>query len=192
MATQIITVPADAPYELNRSPFLPQNPARFESAETVTVFGVLLPGKDARNGHYQRFVGPGPGSDPEDPQDAVFTEDEIVNLRNAHDDDGEVALVGAENLLVIVMVNGQLYTRATSNAGAPAAGSFTCHADGGNDGKMTLTFGEVIDPDQTIEIFLVDADDVTETELVAGVPKQAASPQVVFAGEDFTVSRLTQ
>lgn len=175
---QIITVPADTVVELDRSPFLPKNPALWQAAAPVTVHNAFLPGRDARNGNYQRWVADG--------NTDTWTEDEILNLVNAHDDAG--ALQPEDVLRVVVKVNGVVLTRVDSGGPAPGPGEFTCVEVAGD---MTLTFNADLDAGAIVELFLCEP--LPAVDLLAGVPQQARSPQVVFAdGEAFQAIRLTQ
>lgn len=146
-ASNIVSLTAQTETELNESPFLPQNPAEWRGTATDIVYGVYLPGKDARGGMYQRWAGDG--------VKRVWDADEIVNLANAPT---TAAVTDANCLSAVVKVNGALLKHTAIDA-VPAAGAFRLTA--GVPGVATVTFAGVPADAGTITI-----DDGTNTPTV--------------------------
>ena len=178
MANQIIAVAASTQTELEKSPFLAQNPTNYHSEAGTTVYGVFLAARNARNGDYQRWEGDGTTN--------VWDQDTIVNLANAHDDGGALAV--ADTLRVVLKVNGEVWQRVDSGGPAPSGKEFSC-ADSG--GKITITTGDTPVEGAKVEVFLRSAMDATLT-LAAGVHQEAPAYQVVLGTAAFEVIRLTR
>jgi len=175
---QITAIAADTETLLNESPFLPQNPTHWNCVAGGHVYGVLLPGRNARNGNYQRWNGTGAKT--------VWTETELVNLANAHQDGG--AITDATRLAVVVLEDGVPLHRVQSDA-VPAAGQFKVWDDAGT---AKITFGDTHAATVKLEMFLTDTDDISDLTLVANTPKEGTAPQVVYATEASTAIRLVR
>jgi hypothetical protein len=174
-ASQIIAVAATTITLLNKSPFLPQNPTHGNAVAGATVYGVNLPGKNARSGNYQKWRGDG--------VTVAFAPAAIVNLANAHVDGG--SLGAADVLRVVVKVNGAVLQRVASGA-SPSAGQYK------TSGSGTLTFGSTYTAADVIEVFLSAAADITTETLSANIPKEIVAKEVVYGSAAFQVVRLTQ
>ncbi len=125
-ASNIVALTAQTETELNASPFLVTNPAAWRGLSGDIIYGVNLPGKDARGGKYQRWVGDGVRR--------VWDANEVVNLAKAPT---TAAVTDANCLSAVVKVNGTLLKHTAINA-APAAGAFRITA--GVPGVATVTF----------------------------------------------------
>lgn len=173
--SQLVALAAGVETELTTTPFLANQPAEANSVAGGALHATNLPAKNARNGNYQKFNGPGATS---------ITSTSIVNLANAHVDGG--TLNDVDVLRVIVKINGVIQKRVAA-AASPSAGQFKTSGAG----PITLTFGASIPATSVVEIFLREASEIAAFTLVANTPQEVASYQVMRAVAASTVSRLT-
>lgn len=186
-APQIVAIAASTEFELNQSPFLPQNPTEWRGAAATEIYGVYLPGRDARSGKYQRFLGELDGLALKD----TWTEDEIVNLTNAP----VVMTDETDQLEIIVKVNGVIVPRQIETVIAPAtapvvvAGFFSTYVEGGD---TKITFGTAPAEGAVIEFFITAAADIVNITIPASGVIEGPAPQVVIADAAVTAIRLTR
>ena len=176
MSEQIKAIAASTEVELNVSPFMVQNPTEWNGASGTEVYGVNLPGRDARNGNYQRFIGDG--------STVAWTEVEVVNLANA-----PVTMTDeTDQLDMVVMVNGEVLPREIeTSAPTTTAGKWLVYDDSGD---TTLVFGTAPAEGAKVEIFIngtIQNITIPATGIVEG-----PAPQVVIASAAVTAVRLTR
>ena len=183
MADSIKEVTASTETLLGTHPFATSQPMAVHVATNATLYSVYHPGVSSATKYFRVTL---------DGTTTTFSEADYSVLANLHDDGG--SLTDANRLRVVARKLGvggtvtELLARAQSDkSGGPASGEFLVKTVSGN---QVLEIGDAGTSGEDLEVWILDAADITSVSVTANLPEETTAQDVVVCTQAARLIRL--